>query len=314
MEGNVSLPDKIKAMKNKIPRSGVNFSFEKIEKLIQTDENLYRELTELKDKPVSDVISLTDNGEKLQWINFVQQGGGTLGVSLVGYAAALEYLGIRFLRLAGTSAGAINTLFLAAIGEKEDPKTPELFDMVMDNHRFNMRGFVDSRWGIVRKAIYASGRNPHFLKNTLMAYLVLFILVLIPLPAALLIGEESKPVYFYFLGAFLILSSVIAVLLHSFGRFNYGINPGHKFLTFLAEELEKFGVRSQADLDKKARRNFNTLNITESEFRKIQKELKENDKEFRAYVPGRARQRNNTLFLNISTAERGCSGSRGYYR
>ena len=39
-------------------------------------------------------------------MNLVQKGGGVLGVALVGYVYILEQAGIRFLKMAGTSAGA----------------------------------------------------------------------------------------------------------------------------------------------------------------------------------------------------------------
>ncbi|WP_149206799.1 patatin-like phospholipase family protein [Flavobacterium johnsoniae] len=108
-------------------------------------------LEKLSDKRFSDVISKDENGRILQWINFVQEGGGTLGISLVGYAFVLEYVGIRFLRIAGTSAGAINTLFLAAMGNKDEPKSAELYDMMMDDKRFSLKSFVDAKLGIVKK-------------------------------------------------------------------------------------------------------------------------------------------------------------------
>jgi NTE family protein len=88
---------------------------------LKEEGTLGQRLEKLENKRFSDAISKNDDGKILQWVNFVQEGGGTLGISLVGYVFVLEYLGIRFLRLAGTSAGAINTLFLASMGEKDDP-------------------------------------------------------------------------------------------------------------------------------------------------------------------------------------------------
>ncbi len=61
---------------------------------------------------VSDVV---DN-DGHQYVNLVQKGGGVLGVALVGYTYILEKMGIRFIRLAGTSAGAINTALMTVIG------------------------------------------------------------------------------------------------------------------------------------------------------------------------------------------------------
>ena len=63
---------------------------------------------------VSDVLDEEGN----QYVNLVQKGGGVLGVALVGYTYILEKMGIRFLRLAGTSAGAINTALMTVIGKK----------------------------------------------------------------------------------------------------------------------------------------------------------------------------------------------------
>src|SRR4051794_5983749 len=61
---------------------------------------------------VSDVID--DEGH--QYVNLVQKGGGVLGIALVGYTYILEQMNIRFIRLAGTSAGAINTALMTIIG------------------------------------------------------------------------------------------------------------------------------------------------------------------------------------------------------
>lgn len=49
-----------------------------------------------------------------QYVDLVLEGGGVLGVALVGYTWLLEKMGIRFGSLAGTSAGAINAILLAA--------------------------------------------------------------------------------------------------------------------------------------------------------------------------------------------------------
>src|SRR5689334_9979851 len=63
-------------------------------------------------------IYKTENGKEYQYVNYVQEGGGVLGVALVGYTYVLEKLGFRFLKLAGTSAGAINTIMLASVDKK----------------------------------------------------------------------------------------------------------------------------------------------------------------------------------------------------
>ncbi|MDQ8012461.1 MAG: patatin-like phospholipase family protein [Flavobacterium nitrogenifigens] len=67
---------------------------------------------QIKDKKFSDIID--DNN--CQYVDLVQEGGGVLGIALVGYVYVLEQMGIRFLSLAGTSAGSINTMLMAVAG------------------------------------------------------------------------------------------------------------------------------------------------------------------------------------------------------
>ena len=66
---------------------------------------------------VSDVRDAQGN----QYVNLVQEGGGVLGVALLGYTYVLEQMGIRFMKMAGTSAGAINTMLMTCVGPKEEP-------------------------------------------------------------------------------------------------------------------------------------------------------------------------------------------------
>ena len=48
-----------------------------------------------------------------QYVDLVMEGGGVLGIALVGYTYVLEQAGLRFLGIAGTSAGAINAAYFA---------------------------------------------------------------------------------------------------------------------------------------------------------------------------------------------------------
>ena len=75
-----------------------------------------------------------------QYVNLVQEGGGVLGIALVGYTYILEIMGLRFLNLAGTSAGSINALFLAALGKPDEIKSPKVLELIA-NKDFN--DFVD---------------------------------------------------------------------------------------------------------------------------------------------------------------------------
>jgi NTE family protein len=66
----------------------------------------------------SDIVD--DDGN--EYVDLVMEGGGVLGFALVGYTYFLEAAGFRFLRIGGTSAGAINALALAAL-DRENGKT-----------------------------------------------------------------------------------------------------------------------------------------------------------------------------------------------
>ncbi len=79
-----------------------------------------------KELIISDIID--ENG--LQYVDLVQEGGGILGIALLGYTYVLEAMGIRFLSLGGTSAGAINSLLLAACGRPEEKRTEKLIELL----------------------------------------------------------------------------------------------------------------------------------------------------------------------------------------
>lgn len=87
---------------------------------------------------------ITD-AEGHQYVDLVQEGGGMLGIALVGYTYILEQANIRFFSLAGTSAGAINTLMLASLGRLPDSKSGKTLDLIVNKNMFD---FVDGEPGI----------------------------------------------------------------------------------------------------------------------------------------------------------------------
>ncbi|MFT2008120.1 patatin-like phospholipase family protein [Pontibacter sp. 13R65] len=90
----------------------------------------------LRNKQFSDVVD--DEGN--QYVDLVMEGGGMLGIALVGYVYTLEQVGIRFLQLGGTSAGSINALLMAAAGPKNKPSTDWLLEILASK---NFYDFVD---------------------------------------------------------------------------------------------------------------------------------------------------------------------------
>ncbi|WP_167856403.1 patatin-like phospholipase family protein [Hymenobacter metallicola] len=76
----------------------------------------------------------------LQYVDLVMEGGGMLGIALVGYVYALEQVGIRFLRLGGTSAGSINALLMAVAAPRQEPSTTWIIEQLANQ---NFYDFVD---------------------------------------------------------------------------------------------------------------------------------------------------------------------------
>ena len=112
-------------------------------------QEMLADAEQLKGKVFSDVVD--DEGH--QYVDLVQEGGGVLGIALVGYTYILEAAGIRFFHLAGTSAGAINTLILAGIDSIDKPKSNQVLDVLAKQDLFE---FVDGDpvlKGIIQKVI-----------------------------------------------------------------------------------------------------------------------------------------------------------------
>ncbi len=87
-------------------------------------------------KEYSDVLDEAGH----QYVELVMEGGGVLGVALIGYNYVLEQMGLRFFSVAGTSAGSINALLLAGMGDVSKPKAEKLVDVLANK---NLMEFVD---------------------------------------------------------------------------------------------------------------------------------------------------------------------------
>jgi NTE family protein len=84
----------------------------------------------------SDIIDKSGH----QYVDLVMEGGGVLGIGLVGYTYILEQAGIRFLSIAGTSAGSINAALLAAAGTKDQAKSQIVAERL---YQADLGSFVD---------------------------------------------------------------------------------------------------------------------------------------------------------------------------
>jgi NTE family protein len=114
-------------------------------------------ISELKEtcggREFSDVVD--DEGH--EYVDLVMEGGGVLGVALVGYTYVLEEMGIRFLRVGGTSAGSINAVLVAGLGTPAQRKSEKIIEELANVKFWD---FVDGD-SDARDFVTALVRNPN---------------------------------------------------------------------------------------------------------------------------------------------------------
>lgn len=206
---------------------------------------------------VSDVL----DAEGHQYVNLVQKGGGVLGVALVGYTYVLEQMGIRFLRMAGTSAGAINTAMLTVIGKKQEEKSGRVLDAITHLNFFDLvDGHPAARWMI--KKFITHKKYFQRLRNVAIAIIALFALLLGGSMASLIAVQKNEGLLN--LSRYLLLALVVVLiviidlvryilkLIRKFKTAGYGINPGHFFYNWIEQQMRDNGVLNTTDLVHKA--------------------------------------------------------------
>ncbi len=225
-----------------------------VQKCLNRLQNKYSGTTPLI---VSDVLD--DEGN--QYVNLVQKGGGVLGVALVGYTYILEAMGIRFLRLAGTSAGAINTALMTVIRSKKDPKSDEILKAICDLKFFNLvDGHPAAKW-VIQKFITHKDfavKVKKWITWTLLVFAILIFLdiIMLGLEKKILIVTIFTRLSFVLTGFYLLLVacaiSYIGMLFKRLKNSGYGINPGDFFYDWIKTQLIQNGVKTVSDLRAKA--------------------------------------------------------------
>jgi len=130
------------------------------------DKELLNRLKKLRKKVADKGLHFSDivDDQGHQYVDLVMEGGGMLGIALVGYTWALEEMGIRFLGVGGTSAGSINALLIAALDEPAKAKSPKLLHELVSKDFYD---FVDGD-GDARDFIEtALAKGGHFKKTKL---------------------------------------------------------------------------------------------------------------------------------------------------
>jgi NTE family protein len=89
----------------------------------------------------TDLMFTKPDGKRVGFIDVVIEGGGVKGIGAIGALYALEECDLRFRKIAGTSAGALNAAFLACAGRSAaDHKTALLLDILAN---IDFLGFAD---------------------------------------------------------------------------------------------------------------------------------------------------------------------------
>ena len=208
------------------------------------------------------VISDVFDDEGNQYVNLVQKGGGVLGVALVGYTYVLEAMKIRFLRLAGTSAGAINTALMAVIKQRKDEKSEEIIQAICGLDFFELvDGHPVARW-LIKKFITHTDfesqvKRVMLLVVGILAFLMAADITLLGLRTHYPFLSTATKAIFILTGIYLLLVGAllafIASLLKRLKNSGFGINPGDFFYDWLKCQMEKNDVHSVDDLNKKAK-------------------------------------------------------------
>lgn len=195
-------------------------------------------------KEFSDLLDAEGN----QYVEFVQEGGGVWGSALVGYLYGLEIFGIRFLKVAGTSAGAINTMLIAACKTKEESKSETIKEILFN---WNFADFMDGK-PYVKTTIHAMLNNKNFLK--INSYIFIGILVFFGILAFVYPTEETWQTKILFsIPLLLVIIGVLCLtkIYTDLKKRNSGLNPGNTFSEAMKNALDSFGIKTVADLNEK---------------------------------------------------------------
>ncbi len=208
-----------------------------------------------KNKPF--IVSDVTDDEGHQYADLVQEGGGVLGIALVGYVYILEKMGVRFFSLAGTSAGSINAMLLACCGNKEDEKTEKIIEQflklnffaIVDGKKSNGR-FTKSIKELIQRFVVKKG----FVKKiTRIAISVLIAFLLLTISAIVLAFITPTLAKWLGFSAGIILLSIIFVFIFLKTRFKqfaengYGLNEGVFFHQWINDAIADNHVENDSN-------------------------------------------------------------------
>lgn len=224
-----------------LDQSGVHSIIEKLKSDLQKQN---------KKMIISDVTDQRGN----QYVDLVQEGGGVLGIALVGYTYVLEKMGIRFFSMAGTSAGSINAMLLACAGNKEDEKSSIIIDHLV---KLDMFSFVDGKSGNwkftkwIKKIIQKMLMGKKTIQK-IFRFLAILVIALLTLTMACFVFNFFNPGIAKWIGfsAFVILLAIVIFIafgvakFKSFAKNGYGLNEGKVFHDWIKNLISSFHIKN----------------------------------------------------------------------
>jgi NTE family protein len=234
---------------------------------------------EYGDKGENLVVSDVLDADGHQYVHLVQKGGGVLGVALIGYTYILEQMNIRFIRLAGTSAGAINTALMTVIGggvsteivndkpqrtvagDKKKAKSPEILKALCDLDFFDLVDGHPAAKRLIKSFISNeafTGQLSRWIKTILGALVGLLLLdfVFAGLQHKWAFAAVLSKIFFIASGVLVLVIVVLIIyFLYLFKRLKtagFGINPGDFFYNWIKDRLKENDVISVSDLISKS--------------------------------------------------------------
>jgi predicted acylesterase/phospholipase RssA len=81
-----------------------------------------------------------------QCVDLVQEGGGIFGIALAGYTYILEKMNVTFMKMAGTSAGSINTLLLSMVITKEEARILNQVENAKNGNEVERNRYDESKY------------------------------------------------------------------------------------------------------------------------------------------------------------------------
>lgn len=276
------------ATHNEVPDLSVSDFTEAARPLIEFLKHKYHDeplrISDVWDNPrsVNPQLDISKEDETRQYIDLVQEGGGVHGVALTGFTYVLEKMGISFMKMAGTSAGAINTMLLSCLyNKREAALLGRPVDMYYETRSEKLLEYLSKKkltdlvdgipkWQKLIKKLFSGDVNFEPIKKYVSRIRFAFKTILVAIGMLLLVSlmvlflnPPSGIVTALKIGAGLGIILLLVPLIYLYLQYRdirhlrqavkkeLGINPGKDFENWLTVCMVENGIHSIQDLRKK---------------------------------------------------------------